>query len=126
MALEQGRVDKSSRSTNAARGGTRSSADVAHVVWHLTTTDEKGEHQSQSFDGTGDGKPVPIPGATDGATQASTVTATTIENTFTNRDGSSERESCSLSPDRKRMTCRGTDSDGKGHNFTYIDVYDRK
>jgi hypothetical protein len=80
----------------------------------------------QSFNGTGDGKPVPVTGSPDASTGAFTVTAATLDSVYTNRDGSTDRASCSLSADRKKMTCRGTESDGKGHSASYVDVYDRK
>lgn len=102
------------------------SADPAHVVWSLTVVDEKGERHQQSFSGAGDGKPVPVPGSTDGSTTAFTVTTTKLESASASADGSTDRSSCSLSADRKKMTCRGTESDGKGHSGTYVDVYDRK
>jgi hypothetical protein len=102
------------------------SADAAHVAWTLTTTDEHGERHVKSFNGTGDGKPVAIGQSTDGATAAFTATATTLDSVYGNRDGASERNSCSLSADRNRMTCHGSDSDGKGQSAAYVDVYDRK
>lgn len=102
------------------------SADPARVVWTLTVIDAQGERHVQSFNGAGDGKPVPIPGSTDGSTTAFTVTATKLDSVSASADGSSDRSSCSLSVDRKKMSCHGTESDGKGHSVTYVDVYDRK
>jgi hypothetical protein len=102
------------------------SADPAHVVWTLTAVDDKGVRRVQSFTGAGDGKPVPIAGSTDGSTTAFTVTAAKLDSVSASPDGSTDRSSCSLSVDRKKMTCRGTESDGKGHSATYVDVYDRK
>jgi len=100
------------------------SADRAHVQWTLTTVDDKGASDVQSFTGTGDGKP--ITGSPDGATRAFTVTPATLDSVYRYPDGGSDSASCSLSADRKKLTCRGSESDGKGHSATYVDVYDRK
>lgn len=102
------------------------SADAAHVVWTLTIVDEKGEPHRQSFSGPGDGKPAPVTGSTDGSEGAFTVTPATLDIVYTYRGGASDRSSCTLSADRRKMTCRGTENDGKGHAAGYVDVYDRK
>jgi len=100
------------------------SADPAHVEWTLTTVDENGARAVQTFSGAGDGKPVT--GSPDGSTRAFTVTATSLDSVYRYPDGSSDSASCSLSTDRKKLTCRGSESDGKGHSATYVDVYDRR
>ncbi len=105
---------------------TITSADAAHVTWRLTMIDEKGERHVQSFSGTGDGKSAPVAGTSDGSMGAFTVTATLLDSVYTYPGGASDRSSCSVSADRKTMTCRGIESDGKGHFAAYVDVYDRK
>jgi hypothetical protein len=102
------------------------SVSPAHVQWNLTIIDSAGGRHEQSFNGSGDGKPAAVAGAPPGTTGAITVTATAYEAVYTNTDGSSDRSTCSLSADGKKMTCRGTDSDGKGHSVPYTDVYDRQ
>jgi hypothetical protein len=102
------------------------SADTAHVAWTLSTVDEKGERHVQSFSGTGDGKPAAVTDAPDGLTGAFTVTANMLDAVYHYANGSTDHASCSLSADRKKLTCRGTENDGKGHSATYVDVYDRK
>jgi hypothetical protein len=102
------------------------SADRARVQWSMTIVDAQGQQHVESFTGTGDGKPVQVSGAPEATQGSFTVTATALESHYTSRDGSSDHASCTLSPDRKKMTCRGTESDGKGHANTYVDVYDRK
>ena len=57
---------------------------------------------------------------------AFTVTSTTMTALYTNRDGSSERTICSVSADRGKMICQGTEDDGKGHASSFSDVYDRR
>jgi hypothetical protein len=101
------------------------SASPAHVQWTLTITDPSGGQHQQAFNGSGDGKPAPVAGAPAGTTGTLTVTATRFDGVYANPDGSSDRSSCTLSADARKMTCRGTDSDGKGHSMPYTDVYDR-
>jgi hypothetical protein len=100
-------------------------ADKAHVQWSVTTIDNKGAQTVKSFAGTGDGKPGPIAGDP-GTTGAFTLAGTTMESVYTSADGGVDRSTCSVSSDRKKMTCRGTESDGKGHSANYTDVYDRQ
>lgn len=102
------------------------SASPAHVQWQVTIVDPRGGRHMQSFSGSGDGKPAPVSGAPPGTTGALTVAATSYEAVFANPDGSSDRSTCSLSADRRKLTCRGTDSDGQGHSAPYTDVYDRQ
>lgn len=102
------------------------SASPAHIQWELTIIDPKGGRHVQSFSGGGDGKPAAVTGAPPGTTGALTVSATSYEAVYSNPDGSSDRSTCSLSADGKKLTCRGTDNDGKGHSAPYTDVYDRQ
>jgi len=102
------------------------SASPAHVHWELTIIDPNGGRHVQSFDGSGDGKPAAVTGAPPGTAGKLTVSGTSYEADYTNPDGSSDRSTCTLSPDGKTLTCRGADSDGKGHSVPYTDVYDRQ
>jgi hypothetical protein len=104
---------------------TIASADKARVQWSVTTVDNKSVKTVKSFAGTGDGKPTPVTGDP-GTTGSFTVTATTMESVYTSADGGTDRASCSVSSDRKKLTCHGTESDGKGHSANYTDVYDRQ
>ena len=101
------------------------SADKARMQWSVTTIDAKGAQTVKSFAGTGDGKPGPIAGDP-GTTGAFKLADTTMESVYTSADGGTDRSTCSVSSDRKKMTCRGTESDGKGHSANYTDVYDRQ
>ncbi len=102
------------------------SADRGRVRWTLTAVDAKGETHVQSFDGRGDGSAAPVAGAPDGAMASFTVTPTGFQGHYTNRDGSSERTDCTVSADRAKMSCRGTEADAKGRTRAYTDVYDRR
>jgi hypothetical protein len=101
------------------------SANPQSVQWTLTTVDANGGQHVESFAGTGNGKPVAVTGG-EGTTAAFTVTANAMTSSYTNPDGSSDRASCALSADGKKMTCQGTEADGKGHSLNYTDVYHRK
>lgn len=101
------------------------SATPARVQWTLTRTDADGSQHTESFSGSGGGQAGPVTGAPD-TTGAFTVTASTLEASYQSKDGNTDRTSCTLSADRKKMTCRGTESDGKGHSMNYVDVYDRR
>lgn len=100
-------------------------ADPTRVAWRLAMTGDNGEQHQQSFNGTGDGKPVAVAGSGAGATAAFIVTQTTLDSVYTYPDGATDKSSCSLSADGRTMTCRGTENDGKGHTAPYTDVYDR-
>lgn len=102
------------------------SASPAQVRWSLTIVDPAGVRHQQSFSGSGDGKPAPVAGAPPGTTGSLTVTATRFDSVYSDPDGSTDRSSCTLSPDGRRLTCRGADSDGKGHSVPYTNVYDRQ
>jgi hypothetical protein len=101
------------------------SATPARIQWTLTRTDADGRQHTESFLGSGGGQPGPITGAPD-TTGAFTLKATVLEASYQSKDGSTDRTSCTLSSDRRKMTCNGTESDGKGHSMNYVDVYDRR
>jgi hypothetical protein len=100
-------------------------ADKTRVQWTVTTVDGKGAQTVKSFAGTGDGKSAPIAGDP-GTTGAFTLTDTAMESVYASADGGTDRSTCSVSSDRRKLTCRGTESDGKGHSTNYTDVYDRQ
>ena len=101
-------------------------AEPAHLRWTLTLTDAAGGQHTKSFNGSGDGKRVAVSGAMPGTTAAFTVTPNTFDADYKSPDGGSDRSSCALSPDRQKLTCRGSDTDGQGHATPYVDVYDRQ
>jgi len=102
------------------------SAEPAHLHWTLTLTDAVGAQHTKSFDGTGDGKRVKLTGAVPGTTAAFTVTPVGFDADYASPDGGSDRSSCALSADRRKLTCHGSETDGQGHATPYVDVYDRQ
>lgn len=102
------------------------SVEPSRVQWTVTTVDDKGARHVESFTGAADGKPAPLSGSEDGTTVAVALHGSVLETTYANPDGSSEHEACSVAADGKKMTCKGSESDGKGHTQSYVDVYDRQ
>jgi len=49
----------------------------------------------------------------------------TLQATFNGPAGQSDTQTCTVSADRKQMTCNGVVTDGQGQSATYVDVYDR-
>lgn len=100
-------------------------AEPGHVQWRLTGTDIRGQPHVETYNGTGDGKPAPVGGAPEGTVASFTLTSRGMETSYVNRDGSSERTTCSITRGRDRLICFGSDNDGKGHVSSFRDIYDR-
>jgi hypothetical protein len=101
------------------------SADGARIAWTASLTDHMGQKRVETFEGLPDGSFGPVQGAGDGTTAAFTLANGVLQSTFRHPSGGSDTQSCTPSTDDRRLTCRGTWSDGKGHTTAYIDVYDR-
>lgn len=95
------------------------------LKWTLTEVDPSGQSHTESFDGLSNGTPSKVMGADDQTTASFTLTADGLNAKFSGPEGASDSWSCSLSPDQRKMTCRGTQSDGHGHSENYTDSYDR-
>lgn len=93
------------------------------VNWTMTTVGTDGKKQVMSWSGAYDGKDRPVKG---GGTAALTKDADGTTNvSWKDKDGSTGAEKCTLSSDKKKMTCKGSVKmkDGKSADFT--DVMDR-
>jgi hypothetical protein len=95
------------------------------LKWVLNEVDPEGGKHSESFDGRSDGAASAVMGAGAPTTAAFTLTGDTLSAVFKSQDGSGDNWSCMLSPDGKTMSCKGTETDGKGHSAPYTDIYDR-
>jgi hypothetical protein len=95
------------------------------LKWTVTETDPEGGKHVESFDGPADGTAQALTGGDGHTTAAFTLSGDSLAATFKGQDGGSDAWSCTLSGDQRRMTCKGTESDGKGHAMSYADVYDR-
>ncbi len=92
--------------------------------WSLTEIDPAGGRHVESFDGPTDGSQRPVTGGDGHTTAGFTVTGDQLSATFKGQGGS-DAWSCTISPDQRKMTCKGTESDSQGHTASYADVYDR-
>lgn len=101
------------------------SADPAHVQWTVTAIDTDGKAHVTSFDGPADNTPRPLQGSAPGETAAFSVDSQTLKAIYRDPSGATDTQSCSLSADGRKMTCAGTEADGKGKSDTYTDAYDR-
>jgi hypothetical protein len=95
------------------------------LKWVLNEVDPEGGKHSESFDGRSDGAASAVMGAGAPTTAAFTLTGDTLSAVFKSQDGAADNWSCTLAPNGRTMSCKGTEADGKGHNAPYTDVYDR-
>ena len=99
-----------------------SRADNMHLKWLLTAVPPQGEANLESFDAPANGEAYPISSDT---TASFRLSGGGLEATFQGPAGQSDTQTCSVSPDKKTLTCQGVLNDGHGHAATYVDVYDR-
>ncbi len=101
--------------------------DYNRVQMSLEITYPDGSERSEGFDGAFDGKPYPVKGRDDGATRAYTVLPDgSLQSKFTSKKSETGSTStCTLSPDRKKMTCSGTAPDAQGKPADFTVVFDR-
>ncbi len=97
----------------------------ARLKWTLDAVDPQGQKHEESFDGKADGTPTRVTGAGDQTTAAFTLAGDQLKAVFRSPDGGSDSWSCMVTAGGNKMSCKGTESDGKGHNADYTDVYDR-
>jgi len=101
------------------------SADGARITWTASLVNHMGQKRVETFDGLPNGVFFPVQGAGGGTTAAFTLANGVLQSTFRHPSGGSDIQSCTASTDDRKLTCRGTWSDGKGHTTAYVDVYDR-
>jgi hypothetical protein len=99
-----------------------SQANSARVKWSLTVVAAQGQSNVETFDVVANGDFHPINSDT---TAAFTVNGSLLQSTFKGPNGETDTLTCGLSADQRKMTCRGTVSDGNGRTTTYVDVFDR-
>jgi hypothetical protein len=100
-------------------------AASGRLKWTLTQVDPAGQQHIQSFDGPSNGTPTKLIGTDDGTTAGFTLAGDSLTAVFKGPEGESDSWACTISPDQRKMSCKGTESDGKGHSMSYTDVYDR-
>ncbi len=97
--------------------------DGKNLAWTMTSVDAKGKTHKMSWSGAFDGKERK---ASNGGTAAFTKGsdgATKIA--FKESNGGTGEESCTISSDKKKMTCAGKMTGKDGKSAEYTDVYDR-
>jgi len=99
-----------------------SRADVNYVTWSVTIVTPDGQPHVVTFDAAANGEPVRISSDT---TASARLTGDTLQATFKGTTGRSDAQTCSVSADQQRMTCKGVLTDGAGHTANYVDLYDR-
>jgi len=101
------------------------SADDGRITWTASLIDHMGQQRVETFDGPPDGSFLAVQGSGDGTTAAFTLADGKLQSTFRHPSGGSDAQTCTPSADDRKLTCRGTWSDGKGRTTAYVDVYDR-
>ncbi|MFI4987160.1 MAG: hypothetical protein ACHQF3_06950 [Alphaproteobacteria bacterium] len=101
--------------------------DYNRVQSSLTITYPDGTQRIEGYDGAFDGKPYPVRGRDDGATRSYTVGPDgALQSEFKSPKAAIDAVStCTLSPDSKKMTCKGTAQDTAGKPADFVVVYDR-
>lgn len=99
-----------------------SRADSSHVKWSVTILTPDGRPHVVTFDAAANGEFYPLSSDT---TASARLTGDTFQATFKGPSGRSDAQTCTVSADRKQMTCRGVLTNGTGQTVSYVDVYDR-
>jgi hypothetical protein len=97
--------------------------DGTNLAWAMTTTDSKGKSHKMSWSGAYDGKERPAKGGGSASFTRGNDGSTKIA--FKETNGSTGEETCTVSSDKKKMTCNGTMKTKDGKSADYTDVYDR-
>jgi hypothetical protein len=97
-------------------------ADSQHMRWSITIVDEKGQTHAETFDTPANGEFYSINADTSVAFR---LAGSGLQATFKDSDGQTDTLTCTLSGDRRRMTCNGTLTQQNGTVRRYVDVFDR-
>jgi hypothetical protein len=98
-----------------------SRAEGASVAWSVTIVTPDDQQHVVTFEAD------PAGDAQHGidTTASARMADEALQATFNGPAGRTDTQTCTVSANRKLMTCRGVLSDGQGHSATYVDVYDR-
>jgi hypothetical protein len=99
-----------------------SRADGTYVTWSITIVTPDGQPHVVTFDAAANGEFIRISSDT---TASARLAGDTLQATFKGPTGQSDAQTCSVSADRRQMTCRGVLTDGGRQTVNYVDVYDR-
>ena len=99
-----------------------SRADSGAISWSVTIVTPDDQRHVVTFSAEAGGGARTISSDTSASARMSDET---LQATFNGPAGRSDTQTCTVSADRKQMTCRGVLSDDQGHSVSYVDVYDR-
>ena len=99
-----------------------SRADANSVTWSVTIITPDDQSHVVTLEAGADGESQRISPDT---TATARLAGDTLQATFTGPTGRSDAQTCTVSADRQKMTCKGVVTDGAGHKASYVDVYDR-
>jgi hypothetical protein len=100
-----------------------SRVDSTHVKWSLTVLAEQDRKNVENFDTPANGEFYPVSSDT---TAAFRLGEGSLQATFKGAAGETDTLTCTVTADRKKMTCEGVLVDANGRVSNYVDVYDRK
>ncbi len=98
--------------------------DAVHVRWTVTVKDAQGRPSLESHDTPGNGEFYPI--SEDTTASFRMLAPDRLQASFKGPEGETDSMTCTVAPDRRKMTCEGTKSAGGGKAVSYVDVYDRE
>ena len=96
--------------------------DGARVSWSFTVSSGQRAKRVETFEAVADGEFHPINSDT---MVAFHLMGNALQATFKRPTGQTDSQTCTLSADQQRMTCRGVLNSGDGGVTSYVDVYDR-
>jgi hypothetical protein len=99
-----------------------SRAEGASVAWSVTIVTPDDQQHVVTFEAEPGGAAKQI---TSDTTASALLADEALQATFNGPAGQSDTQTCTVSADRKQMTCKGAVTNGKGHSANYVDVYDR-
>ena len=99
-----------------------SRADGTSVTWSITIVTPDGQPHVVTFDAAANGEFVRISSDT---TASARLAGDTLHATFKGPTGRSDAQTCSVSADRRQMTCKGVLTGGNRRTVNYVDIYDR-
>jgi len=99
-----------------------SRADGNSVTWSVTIVTSDDQPHVVTFAAGADGESHRISSDT---TASVRLIGSGLQTTFKGPAGRSDVQTCTVSADHQKMTCKGVLTDGAGHRASYVDVYDR-
>ena len=92
------------------------------VTWSVTIVTPDDQPHVVTFDAAANGESHRV-----GSDRTASVrlVANALQVTFKGPAGRSDAQTCTVSADHWKMTCKGVLTDGAGHRAIYVDVYDR-